>query len=169
MSKRRQRIVEEEAVAASDRSIRASDADRERVVASLRDHYAAGRLNGDEFNERLDKAYAATTLGDLADLQTDLPAPAPPPLPTRAQPAGPVMAGSGRFSLEWRAAVGSWLSISLVCFVIWLLSGAAGSLWFLWPTGILGAILLARWLAGAPAPGGGKSDRRDYRRHRRGC
>ncbi|HYK33968.1 MAG TPA: DUF1707 domain-containing protein, partial [Streptosporangiaceae bacterium] len=36
-------------MAASDRSIRASDADRERVVASLRDHYAAGRLNGDEF------------------------------------------------------------------------------------------------------------------------
>jgi hypothetical protein len=64
-------------MAASDRSIRASDADRERVAASLRDHYAAGRLNGDEFNERLDKVYAATTLGELADVQTDLPAPVP--------------------------------------------------------------------------------------------
>ena len=159
-------------MAASDRSIRASDADRERVVASLRDHYAAGRLNGDEFNERLDKAYAATTLGELADLQTDLPTSAPPPLPTPVQPAGPVMAGSGRFSLEWRGAVGSWLSISLVCFVIWLLSGASGSLWFLWPTGILGALMLARLVTGAPAPGSGRSDhrqyRRDYRRHRRG-
>jgi len=157
---------------ASDRSIRAADADRERVAASLRDHYAAGRLNGDEFNERLDKAYAATTLGELADLQTDLPAPAPPPLPEPAQPAGQVVAGPSRFSLEWRAAVGSWLCVSLVCFVIWLLSGAAASLWFLWPSGILGAVLLARWLSGAPAPGGGRFDRRqyrrDYRRSRRG-
>ena len=159
-------------MAASDRSIRASDADRERVAASLRDHYAAGRLNGDEFNERLDNTYAATTLGELADLQTDLPAPASPPLPAPAQPAGPLMAGSGRFSLEWRAAVGSWLSVSLVCFVIWLLSGASGNLWFLWPTGILGAAMLARWVTGAPAPGGGRAGRgqyrRDYRRHRRG-
>lgn len=159
-------------MAASDRSIRASDADRERVAASLRDHYAAGRLNGDEFNERLDKAYAASTLGDLADLQTDLPAPEPAPLPAPAQPAGPVVPGSGRFSLEWRAAVGSWLSVSLVCFVIWLLSGAAANLWFLWPTGILGAVLLARWVSGAPAPSGGgtarRQYRRDYRRDRRG-
>lgn len=163
-------------MAANDRSIRASDADRERVAASLRDHYAAGRLNGDEFNERLDKTYAATTVGELADLQTDLPAPAPPPLPEQAQPAGPVMARSGRLSVEWRGAVGSWLCISLVCFVIWLLSGAAASLWFLWPTGIFGAILLARWVSGAPAPGGGRIDRRqyrrdyrrDYRRNRRG-
>lgn len=159
-------------MAASDRSIRASDADRERAAASLRDHYAAGRLNGDEFSERLDKAYAATTLGDLADLQTDLPAPPPPPLPAPAQPAGPVATGSGRFSLEWRAAVGSWLSVSLVCFVIWLLGGASADLWFLWPTGIFGAVLLARWVTGAPAPGSGRAARRqyrrDYRRDRRG-
>src|SRR5215472_12509869 len=167
MSKRRQRIVEEEAVAASDRSIRASDADRERVVASLRDHYAAGRLNGEEFNERLDKAYAATTLGDLADLQTDLPAPPPPPLPAQTQPAGPVATSPGQFSLEWRAAVGSWLSVSLVCFVIWLLSGADANLWFLWPTGILGAVLLARWVSGAPAPSRGRYDRGEYRRANR--
>ena len=155
-------------MSASDRSIRASDDDRERVVASLRDHYAAGRLNGEEFNERLDKAYAATTLGQLADLQTDLPAPqlAQPSVP--AQTAGPVMARSGRSLAEWRAAFGSWLSVSLVCFVIWLLSGAAANLWFLWPSGIYGAVLLARWVSGAPAPTSRRRYRRDYRRSRRG-
>lgn len=153
---------------ASDRSIRASDDDRERVAASLRDHYAAGRLNGDEFNERLDKAYAATTLGQLADLQADLPAPQPAQPPVPAQPAGPITAGSGRSAVEWRAAFGSWLCVSLVCFVVWLLSGAAASLWFLWPTGIYGAVLLARWVSGAPAPARGRQYRRDYRRSRRG-
>lgn len=161
-------------MAGSDRSIRASDADRESVVASLRDHYAAGRLNGDEFNERLDKAYAARTLGDLADLQTDLPAPQPaqpsvpaqPPVPT--DPAGPVAAGSGRALPQLRAAFGSWLSVSLVCFVIWLLSGASGSLWFLWPSGILGALLLARVISHTPAPSRDRLARRQYRRDRRG-
>ena len=160
-------------MAASDRSVRASDADRESAAASLRDHYAAGRLNGDEFNERLDKAYAAKTLADLDALMTDLPAPADPGrLPEQAQPAGWLADPSGRFSPAWRAAWGSWLSISLVCFVIWLLSGATANLWFLWPSGILGATLLARWLTGGPA----MSDRRvvrrqyrhDYRRYHRG-
>ncbi len=164
-------------MAASDGSIRASDADRERVAASLRDHYAAGRLTSDEFNERLDKTYAATTLGDLAGLQTDLPAstgpgqfpvPGPSQVPTPTQSPGPVMGTAGRFPDHWRAAVGSWLSISLVCFVIWLLSGASGSLWFLWPTGILGALTLARLVSGGPPTGGRRQYRRDYRRQRRG-
>jgi hypothetical protein len=148
-------------MAASDRSIRASDADRERVAASLRDHYAAGRLTSDEFNERLDKAYAATTLGDLADLQTDLPAPEPAPLPAPAQPAGPVMRTSGRFSLEWRTAVGSWLSLTLICSVIAILTHSA---WVLMPPGIFTAVLLGRWITGAPAPGSDRMARRQYRR-----
>ena len=50
---------------ASDPRIRASDADRDRTAALLREHLAAGRLTAEEFNERLDKAYAAKTLGDL--------------------------------------------------------------------------------------------------------
>lgn len=156
-------------MAADDRSIRASDADRERVAASLRDHYAAGRLNSDEFNERLDKTYAATTLGQLDDLQTDLPAPA---VPEPVRPPGPVAVAPDRSPLEWRRAAGSWLSVSLVCFVIWLLSGASGSLWFLWPSGILGALLLARLLTGTPPARDRALERRqyrrDYRRSRRG-
>ena len=59
---------------ASDPRIRASDDDRERAVALLREHHAAGRLTVEEFNERLDKAYAAKTLGDLDELMSDLPA-----------------------------------------------------------------------------------------------
>ncbi len=58
---------------AGGRGVRASDTDRERTAAALGGHYAAGRLTREEFQERLDQAYAAKTLGQLDDLMTDLP------------------------------------------------------------------------------------------------
>lgn len=60
---------------ASEESIRASDADREVVVATLRDAYTAGRLTLDEFNERTSSAYAGRTWGELRRITADLPAP----------------------------------------------------------------------------------------------
>lgn len=58
----------------SEESIRASDADREVVVAALRDAYTAGRLTLEEFDERTTAAYAARTWGELRTLTADLPA-----------------------------------------------------------------------------------------------
>jgi hypothetical protein len=49
----------------SDR-LRASDADRERAAEHLREHFSEGRLSSQEFSDRLDAVYAATTLGELA-------------------------------------------------------------------------------------------------------
>ncbi len=57
----------------SDPKIRASDQDRDRTAALLREHHAAGRLNLEEFNERLDQVYAAKTMGELDALMADLP------------------------------------------------------------------------------------------------
>jgi hypothetical protein len=54
-------------------NMRVGDADREGVAAQLRDGYADGRLTLDELNERLDKAFAAKTRGDLDALLQDLP------------------------------------------------------------------------------------------------
>jgi Domain of unknown function (DUF1707) len=54
--------------------LRASDADRDRTAAVLGSGLASGRLTTTEHAERLDAAYAATTLGDLAPLTRDLPA-----------------------------------------------------------------------------------------------
>jgi DNA-binding PadR family transcriptional regulator len=51
----------------------ASDADRERIVASLRDHFAEGRLTRAELDERLTVALSARTAGDLRRLMADLP------------------------------------------------------------------------------------------------
>jgi hypothetical protein len=53
--------------------IRASDADRERVVEVLQEHAAAGRLSLDEFTTRVDAANHAVTVGDLVPLTADLP------------------------------------------------------------------------------------------------
>src|ERR1700757_5257681 len=57
----------------SDPRIRASDADRDRATALLREHHAAGRLTAEEFHERMDAALNATTLGEIDDLLADLP------------------------------------------------------------------------------------------------
>ena len=165
---------------ASDPQLRASDADRDRVAGALREHLAAGRLTLDEFNDRLDKAYAARTAGELGEVLADLPGAdleqLPDALPRRpaggpphpASPSGwPVPFGQGRFSPAWRAAWGSWLAISLCTFVIWLLSGASGGLWFLWVVVPLGALMLGRWAVGAPAHRGGRRPRRGRGHHHR--
>ncbi|EMF29201.1 DUF1707 SHOCT-like domain-containing protein [Streptomyces pseudogriseolus] len=54
--------------------LRASDADREQVAEVLREALAEGRLDMEEFQERLDAVYRARTYGELAPLTRDLPA-----------------------------------------------------------------------------------------------
>jgi Domain of unknown function (DUF1707) len=158
---------------ASDPRIRASDADRDRTAALLREHLAAGRLSAEEFHERLDQAYAAKTLGELDQLLSDLPGidlyhlpdhsverrrgPSSPGLPWLLAPGAP-----GHISPAWRAAWGSWATVSLIAFLAWLLSGHPGSLWFLWVAGPYGVVLFGRWLSGG-SPHGNRSSRRRAR------
>ena len=139
--------------------IRASDEDRSRTAAALGEHYAAGRLTLEEFQERLDKAYAATTVGELDNLMADLPgtdlgrlpgawppaAGGSPPLPQCRHP-GPVQHPVGSSSLAWREIWWFWL---VIIFGIWLFSGASGP-WFLWVALPLGFVMLGRWMAGGP-------------------
>jgi hypothetical protein len=66
---------------ASEWRMRASDRDRDRTAELLREHHAAGRLDADEFAERLDKTYQARTIGDLDELIADLPSIDRYPLP----------------------------------------------------------------------------------------
>jgi hypothetical protein len=63
--------------------IKASDAERDAVVAALSEHFQAGRLTTEELEERTGRALAARTVGELDELTTDLPArqPAPPTVP----------------------------------------------------------------------------------------
>ncbi|MGW7264769.1 DUF1707 SHOCT-like domain-containing protein [Streptomyces sp. NPDC054842] len=90
--------------------LRASDADRERVAEVLRDALAEGRLDMDEFEERLEAAYRARTYGELAPITRDLPGaevvapvfPAGPPA-ERGGWGGRIVGGEG--SSSWGVAV----------------------------------------------------------------
>lgn len=57
--------------------LRISDAEREAAVNALGEHFAAGRLTREEYDERSERAYAARTAAEVAPLFTDLPAPHP--------------------------------------------------------------------------------------------
>jgi hypothetical protein len=53
--------------------MKASDADRDAVLSDLSEHFQAGRLTVDEFEDRTGRALAARTWGELRDLTQDLP------------------------------------------------------------------------------------------------
>lgn len=63
----------------------AGNADRERAVDVLRAGFAEGRLTQEEFTERVERAYASRTYGELGGLTADLPA---GPLPMAAVAMG---------------------------------------------------------------------------------
>jgi len=62
------------APAAPATPIRIGDAERDEAVSDLGDHFAAGRLNREEFDDRADQAMQARFSTDLAPLFADLPA-----------------------------------------------------------------------------------------------
>jgi hypothetical protein len=85
-------------------AMRASDADRDAVLAELSEHFQAGRLTLDEFDERSGLALHARTYGDLAGLTRDLPAPSRVPAPaneprSRTGPRLPVAAVAATLAL----------------------------------------------------------------------
>ena len=68
----------------SDQHLRVSDAEREAATGRLAEHFAAGRLDQAEFDDRVTRAMSAKTRADLSGLVTDLSetgAPAVPELP----------------------------------------------------------------------------------------
>jgi Domain of unknown function (DUF1707)/Cell wall-active antibiotics response 4TMS YvqF len=67
----------------SDLHLRASDDERHGVVELLGDHAAAGRISLAELEERVDRAYHASTRAELAELTRDLPALSKPTRPGR--------------------------------------------------------------------------------------
>jgi hypothetical protein len=119
--------------------LRASDEQRDRAAAELREHFAAGRLTEDELSERLDAAYAARTEGELQALRRDLPA-----LPaTRAQTRAELAERRARQRRHLVQEVGGTLTPFFICVVIWAAAGATGSFWPIWAA-IPAAIVLIR-------------------------
>jgi hypothetical protein len=127
-------------------SIRVADADRERVGEELREHMMAGRLTQQEFEERLESAYKATTRADLAAVRADLPM-----SPATVQRA--LEDRRRRLRRRLLQEAGGAAGISLVCVAIWLAAGASSSFWPIWVI-IFTLLPLARdgWRLYGPAP-----------------
>jgi len=139
--------------------IRASDADRDRAAALLREHHAAGRLTAAEFHDRLEQAMEAGTLGDIDDLMSDLPAIDLYELPDASlrrqnhsrqnfsrqlaprDPRGAQLedlAAAKTAIAAWTAVAGALLTIGLVTGI---LVGALSPLWFFALTPVCGVLL----------------------------
>lgn len=84
---------------AANQDLRIGDAEREAAAASLREHYAEGRLSLEEFNQRLDAAFGAATQGQLDQVTRDLPHVRTPSMPLPGtggqRSAGPQGSGTG--------------------------------------------------------------------------
>lgn len=121
-------------------SLRVSDADRDRAIAELSEHYQAGRLTTEELEERTGRALQARTAADLAALFTDLPrrqapvtsaAASAPASPARSWPARVPVAPFAVLAMVVALAVLSghphiaWVPV-LVLIVVRLLVGGRG-------------------------------------------
>jgi hypothetical protein len=109
-----------------ENALRASDADRTAVADRLRAAVDEGRLSALEYDDRLGRAYAATTYGELAPLTQDLPAaPKPPPPPAPAPPRRRGM---------WLMPIRNWVAGNVFFVAIWAWASiASGHLVFFWP------------------------------------
>jgi hypothetical protein len=117
-----------------DPNLRASDADREATADRLRQHHIDGRLDQDEFQTRLDKCFAAKTVGELAELMRDL-------------PAGPARRDSGtrtNFGPLGSLRMIPIVPIILAIVAIHLLVAALSGLWILIPLVFLARLTISR-------------------------
>jgi DUF1707 SHOCT-like domain len=123
-----------------DPNLRASDADRERTVSLLREHHAEGRLDVEEFHERLNAAYASKTIGDLNALLADLPAIDLYRLPSAGLKPAPVGSWApgrrpGGAVARQAGQVAAWAAVTSVLAVAWLIISVAaggGIAWLVW-------------------------------------
>jgi uncharacterized protein DUF1707 len=107
--------------------LRASDADRGNAAAMLGDAYAEGRLDNDEYNQRLDQAMNAKSLGELVPVLADITPVAAPPAAAHSAPQRGRPGFVGQFP-RW------WLGLAVMFNVIWLMTClTAGRLIYYWP------------------------------------
>ena len=101
----------------SDQHLRVSDAEREAVSGRLAEHFAAGRLDQAEFDDRARRAMSAKTRADLRGLFADLSeteAPAAPELPRGGGTPGDGPRGPGspiEFRLDAASGVPTYLQL----------------------------------------------------------
>ena len=130
----------------ASRGVRASDEDREQLIAELNEHSVAGRLDTDELERRVQAAYAARTTGELDALRGDL------PVPSR-QVAIEHAARRRQLTRRMVQESGGSVGAVVVCTAIWAASGANGSFWPVWILLIfVVSVVRNAWALFGPAP-----------------
>lgn len=160
--------------------MRAADADRQLVADRLRVAVDEGRLDLHEYDERLQRAYASRTYGELDALVTDLPAPAAPAaselatvpaaVPPAAVPPAAVPSAVERtqssVTARWLAEVWlPYLRVVAIVVAVWAATSIlATDLLYFWPAWVAGPWGRRSWCARSPASppgsrGGGRRTR----------
>lgn len=140
--------MSEEHVSPRPRSpgLRASDEDREQLIAELNEHAVAGRLTTEELEERLRAAYTARTTGELDALRRDLP-------PTSGQMARAHAARRAQLTRRLIQQTGGSMTAFVICAAIWLVSGAHGQFWPAWVLiAVVATVVRSGWALYGPAP-----------------
>ena len=121
--------------------LRIGDDEREAAVTALGEHFAAGRLTKEEYDERAERAWAARTASAMLPLFADLPrpqAPRPAAATTRSAPSGPGRGHPGWWAGAWMMplllvviglVVLTHLPLFLLIVVAWLCIARMGRHW----------------------------------------
>ena len=118
-----------------DQHLRVSDAERQAVTDRLSEHFADGRLDQAEFDERVGRAMNAKTRADLSDLFSDLPETGAPAVTDHPRRRGhPVLllvllvivASAVGHLLWWTAGPVLWLAFVVVAESCWPPGPSAG-------------------------------------------
>jgi len=122
--------------------LRASDADRERVVGTLKAAFVQGRLTKDELDLRVGQALTSRTDAELAALTADIPAgltTAKPPVPAPEQGGQPVLRAGPVIRAATVLYAGVWV------YAIFFPKGADGpsKLPLIFDTGLVYLIIVA--------------------------
>ncbi|MEU7928568.1 DUF1707 domain-containing protein [Micromonospora sp. NPDC049801] len=156
--------------------MRAADADREAVAERLRAALNEGRLDLHEYDERLQRAYAARTYAELDPLLSDLPPMSPAAQPAPQSPGPVAQPSSGRLASfaigdtnRWLGEVWfPYLKVLAIVVTIWgvtsLLSQDLLYFWPVWVAGPWGVVLVLRTVGGLAA---GEPRRQAIERERR--
>jgi DUF1707 SHOCT-like domain len=126
---------EDQMAAAAAGRLRASHADREHVIDTLKAAFVHGRVTKDEFDTRVGQAFASRTYAELAAVTADLPAgriadqppstPARPPTSHAAKARGCVVVALAMMTVATFAPAGPALLLFAPLFLTALMVAAA--------------------------------------------
>ncbi|MFI6046406.1 DUF1707 domain-containing protein [Nocardia sp. NPDC051321] len=130
-------------------NVRASDADREKIVEQLRHAMNEGRLTLHEYDDRLQQVYSAKTYGELTPVLADLP----------AQRGSRAMVPTNRIP-QWVVIMWiPWVFVNMLTLLIWVATGA-GYFWPFWVAVPWGMALLIPTAIGITVRGNGSGSQR---------